>query len=123
MNRQCVVAASVLGIAACATPDPEPPVSDSAVETSAESGTEASSETVIEDVDVPEVPKAARIEGQANISDPDALVCREITRTGSHLSKLVCRTRSEIEQRRTADQRELERIQKRSRIPEPPPDQ
>lgn len=123
MNRQCVMAVSFLGIAACATSGHELPGSAGEVVIAAESSKPASPDVVTEDADVPEVPKVAQIERQAEISDPDAIVCRQITRTGSHLQKRLCQTRSGIEQRRTADQRELERITERARIVVPPDSQ
>lgn len=116
MNRHCVVAATFFGIAACATQAPEPSVSDRERETAVESSEPGSPEAGIEDAQAPDVPKVAQIQSQTSISDPDALVCRRITRTGSHLQKVVCQTRSSIDQRRTADQKELERINEQSGI-------
>ncbi len=95
MNRRYVVAATFLGVAACATSGPDSPVPGATVETSVITSNPTVTEGEFEDVDVPEVPKVAIIPGQIEV------VCRNEIPTGSHLVIRVCRTRSEIEKKRT----------------------
>ncbi len=101
MNRRYMVAATFLGIAACATSGPESSVPGAKVETPVITSKPTATEGEFEDVDVPEVPKMAIISGQANIPGQSEVVCRNEIPTGSHLVIRVCRTRSEIEKKRT----------------------
>ncbi len=101
MNRRYVVAATFLGIAACATSGPDSPVPSAKVETSVTTSNPTATEGEFEDVDVPEVPKVANIWGQANIPGQSEVVCRNEIPTGSHMVTRVCRTLSEIEKKRT----------------------
>ena len=110
MNRQYVVAATFLGIAACATPGPETPVPGAKVETSVITSTPTAAEGEFEDVDVPELPKKANIPAQASIPVLNELVCRRERTTGSHRVTRVCRTRTAIERRRAADQQAARKI-------------
>ncbi len=101
MNRRYVVAATFLGVAACATSGPDSPVPGTKYETSVITSNPTATEWEFEDVDVPEVPKVENIPGQANIPGQTEVVCRNEIPTGSHLVIRVCRTRSEIEIKRT----------------------
>lgn len=100
MNRRYIVAATFLGIAACATSGPEAPAPGATVESSAITSNPTAAEGEIEDVDVPEAPKVATNVGEANIPDQTEVVCHSVKRTGSHMSKRVCRTRAMIEEMR-----------------------
>ncbi len=104
MNRRYVVAATFLGIAACATPSPESPVPGAKDETSVIISNLTAAEGEIEDVDVQEVPKVA------NTPDTNGLVCQRERITGSHRLTRVCRTRAEIERRRKEDQAMIEKL-------------
>ena len=110
MNRRYVVAATFLGIAACATSGPDSPVPGAKVETSVITSNPTAAEGEFEDVDVPKVPKVANIPAQASIPDPNELVCRREKTTGSHRVTRVCRTRVEVERRRAADQEAIKKI-------------
>ncbi len=110
MNRQFVVAATILGIAACATPGPETPVPSAKVETSVITSTPTVAEGEFEDIDVPEVPKMTNIPAQASNPDPNELICRRERITGSHRVTRVCRKRAQIEARRVADQEAVRKM-------------
>ena len=115
MNLHYVAAATLLGMAACATPGPdtavpETPVPGAKVETSAKTSTPAVAEGEFEDVDVPEVPEMANIPAQANIPGQTEVVCTREKKTGSHRVTRVCRTRTEIVARRAADQEAIKKI-------------
>ena len=104
MNRQYVVAAIFLGIAACATSGPESPVLGAKVDTEMTTIDPTASDGVIEMLDAPAVPMVANVSGEADNPDKNALVCRREKSTGSHRVTRVCRTRAEIERRRAEDQ-------------------
>ncbi len=110
MNRRYVVAAMFLGIAACATPGPESPVLVAKVETAVISSDPTTAEGAIEYIDAPDVPKVASNPGQASIPDTDRLVCTRERITGSHRVTRVCRTPTEIETTRRADQAMIEKL-------------
>ncbi len=110
MNRRYVVAATFLGIGACATSGPESPVPGAKVDTSVITSNPTAAEGEIEVVDVPDVPKTANISGQANIPDPNEIVCRREKKTGSHRVTRVCRKRAQIEARRVADQEAVRKM-------------
>ncbi len=110
MNLQFVVAATILGIAACATPGPETPVPGGKVETSVITSTPTVAEGELEDADVPEVPKMANIPAQASNPNPNELICRRERTTGSHRVTRLCRRRAEIDSRRAADQEAVRKI-------------
>jgi len=103
MDRQYVVAAIFLGIAACATSGPESPVLGAKVDTEMTTIDPTASDGVIEMVDAPAVPLVANASGQADNPDTNGLVCRRVKTTGSHRVTRVCRTRAEIERRRAED--------------------
>ena len=104
MNRRYVMATTFLGIAACATSGPESPVPVAKVETPTTTSSPTAAESVIEVVDVPKVPKTVIIPAQSQV------VCHKEKPTGSHRVIRVCRTRSQIANRRTADQAMLKNI-------------
>jgi len=88
MNRQYVVAAIFLGIAACATSGPESP---KPVANAGNTATDSKSTTPageVETADIPEVPKVASIPVR------DEVICRMEKRTGTNRAVRVCRTRS-----------------------------
>ena len=90
MNRQCVVAALFLGIAACVTSVPQSQESGAEARNSATTNdsTTPASEMVV--IDIPEVSEVANVPGQ------DEVVCRLEKRTGTHRATRVCRSRSQI---------------------------
>jgi len=108
MNRRYMVAATFLGIAACATSGPESSVPGAKVETPVITSKPAAVEGKFEVVDVPKVPK------MADIPVRDEVICQMETTVGSHIKRQVCRTRSNIEKTQRADQDKLERAQRRS---------
>ena len=91
MNRRYVVAATFLGIAACATSGPESPVTDAKAETSVITSNPTAAEGVIEQVEVPEAPM------ETTIVDKDELICTKERLTGSRIPQRVCLTRAERE--------------------------
>lgn len=99
MNLTYVMAATFLGIAACATPGPKLPEpvamsEDSLTHDTPDSVTsETSSATAgeLEFVDIPEVAEAA------DVAVKDKIICSMERRTGTHRAKRVCRTASSIE--------------------------
>jgi hypothetical protein len=109
IGRISLVTISLL-IGACASSGPEasaPVVSDTsagadAVVSDTPSGAPAG---VIDDPDAPTVEVSA---SAAASSDPDEIICRRETPTGSRMSRRVCRTRAEIEARAERDQETLE---------------
>lgn len=105
MNRRFVVAATFLGIGACATSAPEPPVPDAGVETTVTSTNATAAAGEFEAVEVPEVPKMASNPAEARIPDQTEVVCRNEKRTGSHRLTRVCRRRSVIENTEAAAQK------------------
>ncbi len=90
MNRQYVVAALFLGIAACVTSVPQSQKSGAEARNSAttSNSTTPASEMVV--IDIPEVSEVANVPGQ------DEVVCRLEKRTGTHRATRVCRSRSQI---------------------------
>lgn len=110
MNQRLVVAVTFLGVAACATSGPESPVTGAKVETAVISSKPTAAEGEFEDVDVPDVPRMANISAQADIPDPNELICRREKTTGSHRVTRVCHKRVDIERRRAADQEAIKKI-------------
>jgi hypothetical protein len=89
MNRQCVVAALFLGIAACATTVPQSPESGIEAGNSATTGNSTTPAIEMAVVNVPEESEVASVPVQ------DEIVCRMEKRTGSHRATRVCRSRSQ----------------------------
>ncbi len=109
MITRYIIAATFLGIAACATSGTESaepavnagipePVSDS---TAAESG--------LDSADVPEVPVSANVP-----VSKDEIVCRRERRLGSNRSIKICRTRAQIDEDREAGQDTLDNLSRRT---------
>ena len=113
MNRRYVVAAIFLGLAACATSGSESPAPDAKVEAELKTSNPSAAEGEIEVFDIPEVSTVANISDQANIPDSSGLVCRREKITGSHRVTRVCRTRAEIERRRTEDQTMINKLRRK----------
>lgn len=119
MIRQCVATAIFLNIVACATSGPESKVSVAQADTSTTStdpvARKSEGDDPIEDVDAPKIPR------NETVSRNSAIVCTKERITGSHRLTKVCRTRSEIESRRTADQDMIRKVQ-RTPVGAPSPD-
>ena len=90
MNRQYVVAALFLGIAACVTSVPQSQESGAEARTSATTSNSATPASEMVVIDVLEVSEVAIVPGQ------DEVVCRLERRTGTHRKTRVCRSRSQI---------------------------
>ncbi len=112
MDRRYLVAATFLGIAACATSGPESSeqavgsasADDAVVDTSM-----AESEDVLEVAEVPEVPVAASPPPPQN-----AVVCRKEKRLGSNRTVKICRTQAQMEADREAGQDTLDELSRRT---------
>lgn len=91
MNRRFVMAATFLGIAACATSGPESPEPGAEAGISVTNDISTMTAGEVEAVDIPEVSSVAEIPVQ------DEVICRMERRTGTHRAKRVCRSRSSIE--------------------------
>lgn len=93
MTRRLLVAASFLGITACATsvPAPRDPAATAENPVTQNRTTSEATADEVEFVDVLEVPEVADVSGK------DELICRRERTTGSHRAKRVCRTRSSME--------------------------
>ncbi len=90
MNRRYIVAATFLGIAACATSGSESPEPVANAGNSATNSKSTTSVGEVEVVDIPEVPKVA------DIPVRNEVICRMEKRTGTNRKKRVCRSRSQI---------------------------
>ncbi len=90
MSRRFVMAATFLGIAACATPGPESAEPVANAEISATNDASPATTGGVEVVDIPEVPKVT------DIPVRDEVVCSMEKRTGTNRAKRVCRSRSSI---------------------------
>lgn len=89
MNRQYVVAAIFLGVAACATSVPQSPEPR---ERAGNSGMDSESTPAVGDVEVIDVPKVTEA---TNIPVRDEVICRMEKRTGTNRAVRVCRSRSQ----------------------------
>jgi hypothetical protein len=96
MIRQYVVSAILLGIAACATSNPERPTPVAKANTPAQISNATAAEGEFYDVEVPEVPMATNISDQIDIPGEPRVVCRKERPTGSNRPRKVCRTVSGI---------------------------
>ena len=109
MNRRYLVAATFLGIAACATSGPELPEPAANVENAVTNTDTTPVEGQLEVVDVPEIPFSA------NVPPPeDEIVCRRERRTGTYLAKKVCRTRAQMDAERDTGQNTLDDLSRRT---------
>lgn len=111
MIGRILLLAVSLSVGACASSGPEtsaPAVTDPSAGTDAVASEMQSTAPgpVIDDPDAPTVEMSA---SASAASDPDEIVCRRETPTGSRMSRRVCRTRAEIEARTAKDQETLER--------------
>ena len=95
MIRRYVVSAILLGIAACATSNPERPTPVAKANTPAQISNATAAEGEFDDVEVPEVPMA-NISDQIDIPGEPRVVCRKERPTGSNRPRKVCRTVSGI---------------------------
>lgn len=118
MYQRYLMAATFLGIAACATSGNESQTPGAAAENlvlisnpTAAAG-ESADEGKLEDVDVPEIPKVANMSGRTNIPDKPDVICRREKPTGSNMARRVCRRQSEIEEMRTVSQDTLKELQR-----------
>jgi hypothetical protein len=103
------VAATFLGIAACSTSGPESPEPAANVENAATNTDTTPVEGQLEVYDVPEVPFVAIIPTR----EPE-VICDKERRTGTHISKKVCRTRVQMEAEREAVQGTLDDLSRRT---------
>lgn len=106
MNRRYIIAAALLGIAACATSGPEAPEPDANAGNPVTNSASTAAEEPLEVVEVPQVPLSANIPAPAKVS------CRRETEIGSRRVKRVCRTRSEIDKAQAAAEDALDDMQK-----------
>ncbi len=106
MNTRYLIAATFLGITACATSGPESPEPAANVENAATNTDTTPVEGQLEVVEVPEVPE---VSVSANVPPPEnEIVCRRERTTGTYISKKVCRSRAQIAAEREASQDMLE---------------
>jgi len=108
--RRYLLAATFLSIAACSTSGPESPVPVAKAEMPVTTSSPTAAGGVIEDVDVPEVPKIARVVDQTDTPRKSDVVCRREKTTGSHRVTQVCRRRADIDATREADQRTVKKL-------------
>ena len=113
MIRPLLTTLVCLSIAACASSGPETPERvtskvapeepAAAVGATQIAGDNEATEGELEVIDVPEVPKTAKVAAPV-VAHSDQLVCKRIRTTGSHRVTRVCRTRAEIEAARAEAQ-------------------
>ena len=107
MKLRFLLLATILGLSACATPEPaveSTSANDTAVENSA-----AESESVLEVTEVPEVPVAATAPPAEN-----KVVCRREKRLGSNRTIKICRTQAQMDADREAGQDTLDDLSRRT---------
>lgn len=105
MTKTISVAAISIWLSACAASGPEAPAT---TETVASAGTDTAAGAIIQDSDAPTVEMSAgAMAANESEEDPNEIICRRETPTGSNLSRRVCRTRAEIEARAAKDQENL----------------
>lgn len=109
MNRLHIVAATFLGIAACATSGPEPSDSNATAEIPVADDDSMAAVDELEVVDVPEVSKVDITPAR------DEVICRMEKRTGSHRAERVCRRRSQ-DPRSAAETKETFEELRRSQV-------
>jgi hypothetical protein len=110
MTGRCLLSAILLALAACAANDP--PVSPESAETVVapvvENGATTSGEG-LEALGPSDVPTTAMVP-----ADENRLICHKERTVGSHISKRVCRTQSEIDAEKTAGQESLRQLSNRT---------
>ena len=108
MIRRYVMAATLLGITACATSVPEPPESPEPAARAEELATDSTATggglEVVEVPDVSETPMVAKND------NPKELVCRYERETGSHMRTRVCRWQADVEEGRKWAQKSVRAI-------------
>jgi hypothetical protein len=109
MNRRYLVAATFLGIAACASSGPKSPEPAANVENAATNTDTTPVEGQLEVYDVPEVPFVANIPTR----EPE-VICSKERRTGTHISKRVCRTQVQMKAEVEAAQETLDDLSRRT---------
>lgn len=109
MSTRLIIIAIFLGVAACATPAPEP----KAPAANEEAPTVNAEPNEVEDqLEVVDVPAVAASE---NAPPPvDEVICRKEKRLGSNRSIKVCRTRSQMDAEREAGQDALDNLSRRT---------
>jgi hypothetical protein len=106
MIRQYLVAAALLGLAACATSGPEAPGLGAQGESPVITGDSIATEGATEQVDALAVAEA-KVD-----KDKDDLYCRKERLTGTRIAKTVCMKRSEREQLQKVAQSNMEAIRR-----------
>lgn len=110
MNRHLVAALTVLSLSACATSGTDSDAmvaNDESARTASDAAVvEPEGSAVLEDVEVPKVPKTDVVSENAGMR------CTFEKPTGSHRLVKVCRTRGQIEERRTEDQEFIRKVQR-----------
>ncbi len=115
MIRRYLVSAFLLGIAACATSNPERPTPVAKANTPAQISNATAAEDEFDDVEVPKVPMATNISGQMDIPGEPKVVCRKEKPTGSNRPRKVCRRISD-EITKNKAQRDVKVLQRQSEI-------
>ncbi len=118
MIRRYVVSAILLGIAACATSNPERPTPVAKANTPAQISNATAAEGEFDDVEVPKVPMATNISDQKDIPGKPKVVCRKERPTGSNRPRKVCRTVTEVGEAMGQDaaRKELRNLQRQQEI-------
>ena len=125
MTSRLFVVVALASLAACATPPPDPLKPVVPVPPAASAGTRASNENDADDegvIQVVGIPELGRMEDSpvpASDVPGSGMVCQKEATTGSHRMKRVCRTRTEIEQRRAADTEMIRKLQSKPVAPAP----
>jgi hypothetical protein len=109
MTRQCLVVATVFGIAACVANSPEEPEPTDEVGISVAESNPFVTEGRLESVEAANVPATTIIPA----AEPQ-VICRKVRLTGSHIPKRVCRTRAQIEAEQAEAQETLGELSKRT---------
>ena len=108
MTIRCLVVATVLGIAACATNSPEAPEPTDEVGISVTDSNPFVTEGQLESIEAPNVPASTVIP----TAEPQ-VVCQKVRLTGSRIPKRVCRTQAEIAAAQAEGQETLGELSKR----------
>ena len=118
MIRRYVVSAILLGIAACATSDPERPTPVAKASTSGQISNAPAAEGEFDVVEVPKVPMATNISDGKDIPGEPKVVCRRERPTGSNRPRKVCRTVSGVgdAMEQDAARRDVRALQRQSEI-------
>jgi hypothetical protein len=111
MIRQIILVSSMVGLAACAAPGPEPPLPSTGTGEAQKSVPSEPKQTITDgEVSVSDNQDPIVVAGEPGITDMPRrrLVCVRERRTGSHRAKRVCRTEAEIEKLRIEGQDSFE---------------